>query len=62
MKRQFKVKAIGNIQGTITKGKVYEVYNVSFPKLNPEGLFYIYCDNGSWKRITSIYFEPMAGL
>lgn len=57
--KQFQVIAKENISGRITQGNIYDVYNVSFPKLNPEGLFMIYADNGSFQRVSSLYFKPI---
>lgn len=58
MKKFFTVRANETLNG-ISKGATYKVYSVTFPKLNPEGLFYIFTDLGVWRRISSSYFEPI---
>ena len=37
----------------------YYVYNISFTKTNPEGLFFIYGDDEQWHRISSFSFEEV---
>lgn len=56
---KFKVKADFTMQGYHTKGKIYEVYGVSFPKLNPEGMFLIASDSYGFQKITSHHFSPI---
>lgn len=58
MKKIFKVVAEVTVSPYITQGKIYEVYSVTFPKLNPEGLFYVYTDSCGFQRLTSSYFKP----
>lgn len=57
--KQFQVIAKENINGRITQGTIYDVYNVSFTKLNPEGLFLIYTNNNSFQRVSSSSFKPI---
>lgn len=57
--KQFQVIAKESIGGRITQGNIYDVYNVSFTKLNPEGLFLIYANNDSFHRVSSSYFKPI---
>lgn len=56
---KFEVKARETIPQAIKAEHNYYVYNVSFTKLNPEGLFLIYGDDEQWHRISSFSFEEI---
>ena len=57
--KQFKVRARETISEVIKTGRTYYVYNISFTKTNPEGLFFIYGDDEQWHRISSFSFEEV---
>ena len=57
--KQFKVRARETIPKAIQTGHSYYVYNISFTKTNPEGLFFIYGDDEQWHRISSFSFEEV---
>ena len=60
-KEKFKVIAKTDCKGSFKKGEVFTVYHVKTTKLNPEGLFLIYCGIGykSFGYWTSNYFKPL---
>jgi hypothetical protein len=59
-KAKFEVKAsLLNECKYLTKGNIYKVYSVSYPKLNKEGMFLIIDDSGTWGRYSAFNFEPV---